>query len=160
MYSNNRKFWELNVQKLKKSKPNIWEFMRLLWCNSCSKRYGMDCFRYILHTCPNPWCNSSSKCYGMDCFRYILHTCPSQWCNSCSKLLRNGLLALHTSHMCRPVHKVLRNGLLSVHTSHMSKPVMSKKRNYFCATWMCLPQQHRCILICTWKIGLKEPKLW
>ena len=24
--------------------------------------------RYILHTCPNLWCNSCSKCYGMDCF--------------------------------------------------------------------------------------------
>ena len=24
--------------------------------------------RYILYTCPNLWCNLCSKCYGMDCF--------------------------------------------------------------------------------------------
>ena len=64
--------------------------------------------RYILYTCPNLWCNSCSKCYGMDCsgtyfthvqtcdvtrvqsatewtLGYILHTCPNLWCNSCSK---------------------------------------------------------------------------
>ena len=79
-----------------------------LWCNPCSKCYGVDCFgtyfthvqscdvivfkvlrsgllRYILHTCPKLWCNPCSKCYGMDCFRYILHTCPKLQCNPCSK---------------------------------------------------------------------------
>ena len=79
-----------------------------LWCNSCSKCYGMDCFgtyfthvqscdvtrvvkvlrngllRYILHTCPKLWCNSCSKCYGMDCFGTYF-TCPKLWCNTCSK---------------------------------------------------------------------------
>ena len=78
-----------------------------LWCNPCSKCYGVDCFgtytshmskavmwpvfkvlwsgllRYILHTCPKLWCNPCSKCYGMDCF--TLHTFPKLWCNQCSK---------------------------------------------------------------------------
>ena len=30
--------------------------------------------RYILYTCPNLWCISCSKCYGMDCFgTYFTH---------------------------------------------------------------------------------------
>ena len=31
-------------------------------------------FRYIRYTCPNLWCNPCSKCYGMDCFgTYFTH---------------------------------------------------------------------------------------
>ena len=35
--------------------------------------------RYILHTCPKLYCNPCSKCYGMDCFgTYFAHV---QSCN-------------------------------------------------------------------------------
>ena len=59
---------------------HTWHICPKLWCNSCSKCYGMDCFGTymcdILDTCPKLWCNSCSKCYGMDCFGTYLDTCP------------------------------------------------------------------------------------
>ena len=47
-----------------------------LWCNPVFKVLRNGLLRYILHTRPNLWCNPCSKCYGMDCFSYILYTCP------------------------------------------------------------------------------------
>ena len=44
----------------------------------------MDCFgTYFTHACPKLWCNSCSKCYGMRnaLLRYILHT----WFQSCDE---------------------------------------------------------------------------
>ena len=114
--------WTASVHTSHMSKPVMWLMFKVL-------RNGL--LRHILHTCPNLWCNSCSKCYGMDCFgtyfthvqtcdvthvqsatewtasvhtshmsksvmwlmfkvlpnglfRYILHTCPNLWCNSCS----------------------------------------------------------------------------
>ena len=102
--------------------------------------------RYILYTCPNLWCNSCSKCYGMDCFgtyfthvqtcdvtrvqsatewtdsvpslhmskpvmylvfkvlrngllRYILYTCPNLWCNSCSKCYGMDCFGTYFTHV-------------------------------------------------------------
>ena len=93
-----------------------------LWCNSCSKCYGMDCFGTCFthvqtcdvtrvqsatewtasvhaYTCPNLWCNSCSKCYGMDCFgAYFTHV-QNLWCNSCSKVLRHGLFGTYFTHV-------------------------------------------------------------
>ena len=98
----------------------------------------MDCFWYILYTRPNLWCNPCSKCYGMDCFgayfthvqtcdvtvftvlrngllRYILYTCPNLWCNRVQSATK-WTASAHTLHMSKtvmyPVFKVLRNGLL------------------------------------------------
>ena len=92
-----------------------------LWCNPCSKCYGVDCFgtytshmskavmwpvfkvlwsgllRYILHTCPKLWCNPCSKCYGMDCF--TLHTCPKLWCNQCSKCYGMDCFGTYFTHV-------------------------------------------------------------
>ena len=71
--------------------------------------------RYILHTCPKLWCNPCSRCYGMDCFgTYFTHV------QSCDVTRVQGATewtaSVHTSHMSKavmyPVFKVLRNGLL------------------------------------------------
>ena len=56
----------------------------------------------LLHTCPNLWCNSCSKCYGMDCFRtYFTHvqTCDVTRVQSATEWTAS----VHTSHMSKPV---------------------------------------------------------
>ena len=89
--------------------------------------------RDILYTWPNLWCNSCSKCYGMDCFgTYFTHvqTCDvtrvqsaTEWTASvhtCDitrvQSATEWTASLHTLHMSKPVmplvFKVLRNGLL------------------------------------------------
>ena len=51
----------------------------------------MDCFgTYFTHV-QRLWCNPCSKCYGMDLLWAILHTCPKLWCNPCSNLWCNPL---------------------------------------------------------------------
>ena len=58
--------------------------------------------RYILHTCPNLWCNSCSKCYGVDCFgTYFTHvqTCDVTHVQSATEWTASA----HTSHMSKPV---------------------------------------------------------
>ena len=71
--------------------------------------------RYILHTCPKLWCNPCSKCYGMDCFgTYFTHvqSCDVTRVQSATEWTASE----HTAHMSKavmqPVFKVLRNGLL------------------------------------------------
>ena len=57
--------WIASVHTSHMSKPVIKHLFKVL-------RNGL--LRYILHTCPNLWCNSCSKCYGMDCFgTYFTH---------------------------------------------------------------------------------------
>ena len=120
-----------------------------LWCNPCSKCYGVDCF--TLHTCPKLWCNQCSKCYGVDCFgTYFTHV---QSCDVTRlQSAKERTASVHTSHMSKavliPVFKVPGNGLLryilhtrskllwypcskcygvdcfGTYTSHMSKAVM------------------------------------
>ena len=92
--------------------------------------------RYILCTCPNLWCNSCSKCYGIDCFgtyftyvhlnlwciprvqsatewTALVHTLhmPRLWCNMCSQSAI-WAASVHTSHVKPVMFQVLRNGLL------------------------------------------------
>ena len=58
--------------------------------------------RYILYTCPNLWCNSCSKCYGMDCFgSYFTHvqTCDVTRVQSATEWTAS----VHTLHMSKPV---------------------------------------------------------
>ena len=71
--------------------------------------------RYVLYTCPNLWCSSCSKCYGMDCFGiYFTHvqTCDVTPIQSATEWTAS----VCTLHMSKPVmqlvFKVLRNGLL------------------------------------------------
>ena len=71
--------------------------------------------RYILHTYPKLWCNSCSKCYGMDCFGTYFthaHSCDVTRVQSATEWT----VSVHTSHMSKPVitfvFQVLRNGLL------------------------------------------------
>ena len=97
----------------------------ILWCNRCSKCYGMDCFgtyathvqtcdvpvfkvprngllRCILYTCPNVWCNPCSKCHGMDCFgTYSTHvqTCGVTRAQSATEWTAS----VHTLHMSKSV---------------------------------------------------------
>ena len=83
--------------------------------------------RYILHTCPNLWCDSCSKCYGMDCFgTYFTHV-PNLWCNSCSKCYGMDCFGTYFTHVqtCDVTHvQSATEWTASVHTSHMSKSVM------------------------------------
>ena len=71
--------------------------------------------RYILHTCPKLWCNPCSKCYGVDCFgTYFTHV---QSCDVTRVQSATAWTAsVHTSHMSKavmkPVFKVLRKGLI------------------------------------------------
>ena len=58
--------------------------------------------RYILHTCPNLWCNSCSKCYGVDCFGTCfthVQTCDVTHVQSATEWTASA----HTSHMSKPV---------------------------------------------------------
>ena len=88
--------------------------------------------RYILHTCPKLWCNPCSKCYGVDCvrtyfarvqklsvhfthvqscdvnlgqsarsglLRYTLRTCPKLWCNPCSKWYGMDCFGTYLTHV-------------------------------------------------------------
>ena len=58
--------------------------------------------RYILCTCPNLWCNSCSKCYGVDCFgAYFTHvqTCDVTRVQSATEWTAS----VHTLHMSKPV---------------------------------------------------------
>ena len=70
--------------------------------------------RYILHTCPKLWCNPCSKCYGVDCFgTYFTHvqSCDVTRLQSATEWTAS----VHTSHMSKavmiPVFKVPGNGL-------------------------------------------------
>ena len=57
--------WTASVHTLHMSKPVMQLVFKVL-------RSGL--LRCILYTCPNLWCNSCSKCYGMDCFgTYFTH---------------------------------------------------------------------------------------
>ena len=93
---------------------------------------------FILSTCPKLWCNPCSRCYGMDCFgTYFTHVQSrdvtrvqgaTEWTasvhtshvQSCDVTRVQGVTewtaSVHTSHMSKavmyPVFKVLRNGLL------------------------------------------------
>ena len=68
--------------------------------------------RYILHTCPNLWCNPCSKCYGMDCFgTYFTHaqSCDvthvqsaTEWTASVQSVTE-WTASVHTSHMPKAV---------------------------------------------------------
>ena len=58
--------------------------------------------RYILHTCANLWCNSCSKCYGVDCFStFFTHvqTCDVTRVQSATEWTAS----VHTLHMSKPV---------------------------------------------------------
>ena len=70
--------------------------------------------RYTLHTCRNVWCNACSKCYGMDCIgTHCTHveTCYVTRVQSATEWIAS----VHTAHMSTRVmslvFKVLRNGL-------------------------------------------------
>ena len=120
-----------------------------LWCNPCSKSYGVDCFgtytshmskavmwpvfkvlrsgllRYILHTCPKLWCDPCSKCYGVDCFgTYFTHV---QSCDVTRVQSATEWTASHFTHVqsCDVTSvQSATEWTASVHTSHMSKAVM------------------------------------
>ena len=106
--------------------------------------------RYILYTCPNLWCNSCLKCYGMDCFStYLTHV---QTCDvTCVSSATEWTALVHTVHMSKPVMQLCvkcygmdcfgtyfthvqtcdvtcvssaTEWTASVHTVHMPKPVM------------------------------------
>ena len=58
--------------------------------------------RYILHTCPKLWCNPCSKCYGMECFgTYFTHvqSCDVTRVQSATEWTAS----VHTSHMSKAV---------------------------------------------------------
>ena len=148
------------------------ETVRVKWHIFKVLRNGL--LRYILYTCPNLWCNSCSKCYGMDCLgiyfthvqtcdvtrvqsaiewtawvhtshtskpvmwlvfkvlrngllRYILYTCPNLWCNSCSKCYGMDFSGTYFTHVQTCDVTRVQSAIewtAWVHTSHMSKPVM------------------------------------
>ena len=57
--------------------------------------------RYILYTWPNLWCNSCSKCYGMDCFGTCfthVQTCDVTRVQSATAWTAS----VHTLHMSKP----------------------------------------------------------
>ena len=157
--------WTASEHTLHMPKPVMPLMFRVL-------RNGL--LRYILYTCPNLWCNSCSKCYGMDFFgtyfahvqtsdvtrvqsatewtasehtlhmskpvmplmfrvlrngllRYILYTCPNLWCNSCSKCYGMDFFGTYFAHVqTSDVTRVqsATEWTASVHTLHMSKQVM------------------------------------
>ena len=76
----------------------------------------------MLHTCPNLWCNSCSKCYGMDCFGTCfthVQTCDVARVQSATEWIAS----VHTLHMSKPVmelvFKVLRHGLFGTYFTHV-----------------------------------------
>ena len=76
------------------------ETVRVKWHIFKVLRNGL--LRYILYTCPNLWCNSCSKCYGMDCFgTYFTHiqTCDATRVQSATEWTAS----VHTLHISRPV---------------------------------------------------------
>ena len=57
---------------------------------------------YILYTCPKLWCNSCSKCYGMDCFGTNfthVQSCDVTRVRSATEWNAS----VHTSHMSKAV---------------------------------------------------------
>ena len=76
------------------------ETVRVKWHVFKVLRNGL--LRYILYTCPNLWCNSCSKCYGMDCSgTYFTHvqTCDVTRVQSATEWTAS----VYTSHMSKPV---------------------------------------------------------
>ena len=53
-------------------------------------------------TCPKLWCNPCSKCYGVDCVRTYFTRVQKLWCNLCSKCSQ-WTASVHTSHMSKAV---------------------------------------------------------
>ena len=122
-----------------------------MWCNSCSKCYGMDCLgTYFTHvqTCDvtrvqsatewTAWVHAlhMSKPVMLLVFnvlrngllRYMLYTCPNLWCNSCAKCYGMDCLGTCFTHVqtCDVTRvQSATEWTASVHTLHMSKPVMS-----------------------------------
>ena len=76
-------------------------------------------FKVLRNELLNLWCNSCSKCYGMDCFGtyFKIYTCPNLWWNRVQSATE-WTASVHTLHMSKPVmqlvFKVLRNGLLNL----------------------------------------------
>ena len=142
--------------------------------------------RYIRYTCPNLWCNSCSKCYGMDCFgTYVTHvqTCDvtrvrsatewtasvhtlhmsNQWCNSCSKCYGMDCFGTYVTHVqtCDVTRvQSATEWTASVHTLHMSKPVMQLVFNVlrngrpnaaimkYCRQWQWRFENASCLDLC------------
>ena len=110
--------WTASVHTLHMSKPVMQLVFKV-------RRNGL--LRYILYTCPNLWCNSCSKCSGMDCFGTYFYTCPNLWCNSCSKCDGMDCFGTYFTHVqtCDVTRvQSATEWTASVHTLHMSKPVM------------------------------------
>ena len=76
------------------------ETVRVKWHIFKLLRNGL--LRYMLYTSPNMWCNSCGKCYGMDCFgTYFTHvqTCDVTRVQSATEWTAS----VHTLHMSKPV---------------------------------------------------------
>ena len=76
------------------------EAVRVKWHIFKLLRNGL--LRYMLYTSPNMWCNSCGKCYGMDCFgTYFTHvqTCDVTRVQSATEWTAS----VHTLHMSKPV---------------------------------------------------------
>ena len=104
-------------------RPLLWPHERCGHSLQGSCRNGL--LRYTIHTsCPKLWCNPCSKCYGVDCFgTYFTHV---QGCDVVVyKVLRSGLLRCFTHVQSCDVCRVqsAREWTASVHNSHVS-PVM------------------------------------
>ena len=70
--------------------------------NRVQKVLRSGLLRYILHTCPKLWCNPCSKCYGVDCFgTYFTHvqSCDVTRVRSATQWTAS----VHTSHMSKAV---------------------------------------------------------
>ena len=85
--------WTASVHTLHMSKPVMPLVFKVL-------RNGL--LRYILCTCPNLWCHSCSKCYGMDCFgTYFTHVQASDVTRVQSAA--EWTASVHTLHMSKQV---------------------------------------------------------
>ena len=96
---------EVSILYASQAKPrhvyaNGLETVRVKWHIFKLLRNGL--LRYMLYTSPNMWCNSCGKCYGMDCFgTYFTHvqTCDVTRVQSGTEWTAS----VHTLHMSKPV---------------------------------------------------------
>ena len=101
LFTSNRMKWTSPIPSATRHVfANGLETVRVKWHIFKVLRNGL--LRCILYTCPNLWCSTCSKCYGMDCFgTYFTHvqTCDVTRVQSATEWTAS----VHTLHMSKPV---------------------------------------------------------
>ena len=85
----------------------------------------------MLYTCPNVWCNSCSKCYGMDCFgTYFTHvqTCDATRVQCATEWTRQFCDHEVLSSMAMEVWKCLVPWLVQDHSKNVPNQTWQKVR--------------------------------